>query len=111
MGAPFPHFFMATKQVRKYLSGPETIEVVDFKMMEPDLGAIMYHKEIDGRMEKVADIVNVPSAEVMDVLGHVDAGKRVTATIVPDTTEDSDGHPEINSAIIEGDKPDQRADA
>lgn len=89
---------------RKYITGPETVEVQQFKQLTADLGAMTYLKEIGERTVLVADCFNVPSEAVMDILLHVDDGKIVHATIAPDRSDDNDGHPEVNSAVIDGEK-------
>lgn len=89
---------------RSHITGPETVEVHQFKQIAPKLGAMRYLKEIDGKPTFVEDCFNIPKDEVMDILNHVDAGKIVVATVVPDQSTDGDDHPEINSAVIQGEK-------
>lgn len=89
--------------IRKHLTGPETVEVHQFTRLDSDLGALAYFKEINGSLQRVDDIVRIPAFQVMDILLHVEHGKFVTATLVPETLEDD--HPQVNSAVIEGTNP------
>lgn len=78
---------------RTVLKEPKTIEVLNVRQLAVDLIVISYmenHQRFD-------DIYNVPNAAVMATLLLARADHKVTALIVPDSS-DQDGHPEVKEA-------------
>jgi len=84
---------------RTVLTEEKTVHVENYKQLTADLGVISYtenHKRYD-------DVYNIPNAETQDLLGRVQAGVKVMATIAPDDSGDEDGHPQVKSAVIKQD--------
>lgn len=82
------------KSARKTLTAEKTVTVANVKQVTEELAVISYVED----NVRYDDLYNVASKEVMDTLLSTVAGKKVEATIAPDSSEDADGHPECIAA-------------
>lgn len=81
---------------RTVLKEPKTVEVLNVRQLAVDLCVVSYMED----RQRFDDVYNVPNASVMATLLLVRADHKVTALLVPDSS-DGDGHPEIKEATAE----------
>lgn len=82
------------------ISNKITVDVKNVKQITENLAVISYTNE---KHERQDNLYNVRSAEVMDTLLLVPAGKKVTAVLAPNEgTSDFNGHPDCVAATVVG---------
>lgn len=86
-----------SKSTRTVLAESMEVEVLQFRQVTENLGVLSFMKD----NVRFDDIYNIESKETMDTLLLDRAGAKVFCTISPDTEEDKDGHPSIDSARVE----------
>ena len=84
------------KSTRQYLKEPTTVQVFDFKKVLPGFGVLSFKSGDD----ICADLFNIPDWKNAKVLDLVRAGHKVEAQLTPDSSADSDGHPECVSVRL-----------
>lgn len=85
-----------SKSTRKFLTGEKTVRVKNFHQLSADLGVISFEED----KQRYDDTFNIPNASDMQTLNTVQSGRVVDAVIVPDSAQDSDGHPEVKSVSV-----------
>jgi hypothetical protein len=87
------------KSARQLLDseGPTEVRVADFEQIGAKLGVLSFMKN----RVRYDDIYNVNSPKNMKALLTVRKGKKnVYATLVPDQSDDFDGHPSVSEVRV-----------
>lgn len=78
------------------------VEIVGFQAIPSQRGlAVLQYREPDSH-RRMIDIFNVESAEDFFELSCAESDEKVLATVLPDSSEDEDGHPQITNVRIDG---------
>lgn len=88
-------------------NGEVTVEILGYHLIPDDLlteqeenECVLVYLDENGRRRK--DIFNCDNVEHLDALAHAQSDEKVIATLVSDSAGDSDSHPEVKEAHLDG---------